>query len=152
MRKWIENSPIAVGVGLIVVGLIVIYFTWNGAAEKDFVEGQFPYLLSGGIVGTLLVATGLTTILIQTRKQDNAQVIQRLDQLIELMRESSAFPATGPTAVPEGPLVLAGRSTYHAPGCRITEGRDEYRPLSVEQAQSRGLTPCRVCHPDVASA
>lgn len=152
MRRWIENSPIAVGVGLIVVGLVAIFLAWNGAAGKDFVEGQLPYLISGGLGGLVAVGGGFTTILVQTRRRDNAELVDRLDQMMELLRESSAFPAAGPTAVPSGSMVIAGRSTYHEPDCRIVEGRDDYRPLSTEAASARGLTPCRICQPDTASA
>lgn len=152
MRKWIENSPVAVGVGLVLAGLVVIFLAWNGAAGKDFVEGQFPYLLSGGLVGLVLVAGGVAAILVQTRRRDNAELVERLDRIVDLLRETAAFPASGPTAVPTGPVVVAGRSTYHDPDCHIVEGRDDYRPLSADVAASRGLTPCRVCQPDVASA
>ncbi len=152
MRNWIQNSPVSIGVGLIVVGLVTIFLAWNGAASKDFVEGQIPYVISGGIGGLVVAGAGITTILVQTRRRDTDAITQRLDQMIEALQETGAFPAVGPTAVPEGALVVAGRSTFHDPGCRIVDGRDDYRPVSPDAAAAKGLTPCRICQPEGASA
>lgn len=154
MRKWIENSPVSVGVALIVVGLIFIFLAWNGAAGKDFVEGQIPYLISGGIGGAILAAGGITTIIVQTRRRDTVELTQRLDEMLELLREQQAFPTSGGlTAVPEGEhLVVAGRSTYHDPSCRVVEGRADYRPMSPQMAADRGLTRCRICRPEIAAS
>ncbi len=153
MRKWIENSPVSVGIGLIVIGLIIVFLAWNGAASRDFVEGQIPYLISGGIGGLAVVGGGIATIIVQAHRADNAQLVERLDQMIDLLRESGAYPSSsGPTVVPDDDHVLAGSSTFHLPSCRVVEGRDDYRPMRAEDAESRGLTPCRVCQPDIASA
>ena len=43
------------GVGLCVAGLLLVFLGWNGAASRDRVPAQFPYLLSGGIAGLCLV-------------------------------------------------------------------------------------------------
>ncbi len=153
MRRWIENSPATVGVLLILFGLAAIFLAWNGAAGKDFVEGQIPYLISGGLGGLVSVGAGATTIVVQARRQDTAALTARLDEMIELLRESATtFPATGPTAVPTGAAFVAGRSSFHEPDCRIVEGRDDFRPISAELAEARGLAPCRICQPEAASA
>ena len=70
MRKWASSSPVSVGVLLVVIGFIALFLAWNGAAEKDFVEGQLPYLLSGGFVGLALIGSGLTVINVQARRAD----------------------------------------------------------------------------------
>jgi hypothetical protein len=151
VRKWIENSPISIGIALIVVGLTVIFLAWNGAADKDFVEGQLPYLISGGIGGLAIVASGLTVILVQTRRRDNAELVGRLDEMLELLRGGVGSTMRGPTAVPDDSMVIAGRSTYHSPGCHIIEGRDEFQAMSLDAAVERGLTPCRICRPSTAA-
>ena len=46
------------GVGLCLVGLLLVFLGWNGAASRDRVPAQFPYLLSGGIAGLSLVLLG----------------------------------------------------------------------------------------------
>ncbi len=78
MRRWIENSPATVGVLLILFGLAAIFLAWNGAAGKDFVEGQIPYLISGGLGGLVSVGAGATTIVVQARRQDTAALTARL--------------------------------------------------------------------------
>ena len=59
MRTWAKSS-LYLSVALIVVGFLLIYLAWNGAAEKDFIQGQFPYLLSGGVSGIAFILCGLT--------------------------------------------------------------------------------------------
>lgn len=152
MRRWIQNSPVAVGVAFILIGILVVFLGWNGAASKDYVEGQIPYLISGGVGGLITVAAGASLILVQTRRRDNAELLARLDEIAGLLRESGLQSPTGPMIVPEGAEVLAGQSTYHVPGCRIVEGRGDFRPMTVEAAEAKGLDACRICQPDAASA
>ena len=83
MKKWATNSPVSVGVLLVVAGLIALYRGWDGAAQKDYVQGQLPYVISGGLVGISLVAAGLLVINIQTRRADQAELLNRLEALIE---------------------------------------------------------------------
>ena len=66
MRKWATSSPVSAGVALVVAGFIALFLAWNGAAGKDFVEGQLPYLISGGLVGLGLIASGLTVVNVQS--------------------------------------------------------------------------------------
>ena len=83
MRNWAKTSPVSVGVLLVVVGFIAIFLAWNGAASKDFVAGQLPYVLSGGMVGLALVGSGLTVINVQARRADQAELLNRLEALLE---------------------------------------------------------------------
>lgn len=96
MRKWPRSSPVSVGVLLVVVGFIAIFLAWNGAAGKDFVQGQLPYVLSGGIVGLALVGCGLTVINVQARRADQAELLNRLETMLEtrdaLAHETAAQP------------------------------------------------------------
>jgi hypothetical protein len=43
--------------------------------------------------------------------------------------------------------VVAGKSTYHRPECRLVEGKADLDRVSVEVARLQGLSPCRVCNP-----
>ena len=92
MRKWASASPVSVGVLLVVAGFIVLFLAWNGAAGKDYVQGQFPYLLSGGLVGIALVGAGLTVINVQARRADQAELLSRLAELLEA-RDAAAEAA-----------------------------------------------------------
>ncbi len=92
MRKWASASPVSVGVLLVVAGFIALFLAWNGAAGKDYVQGQFPYLLSGGLVGIALVGAGLTVINVQARRADQAELLSRLAELLEA-RDAAAEAA-----------------------------------------------------------
>ena len=83
MRNWAKTSPVSVGVLLVVVGFIAMFLAWNGAASKDFVQGQVPYLISGGLVGLALVGSGLTVINVQARRADQAELLNRLEAMLE---------------------------------------------------------------------
>jgi hypothetical protein len=83
MRTWARSSPVSVGVLLVVAGFIALFLAWNGAAAKDFVQGQLPYLISGGLVGLALVGCGLTVINVQARRADQAELLNRLEAMLE---------------------------------------------------------------------
>ncbi len=96
MRKWATNSPVSAGVLLVVAGFIALFLAWNGAANKDYVEGQLPYVISGGLVGMGLIGAGLTVVNVQARRQDQAELIAKLDELTEALaaRDADAAPAS----------------------------------------------------------
>ena len=83
MRNWAKSSPVSVGVLLVVAGFVAMFLAWNGAAAKDFVQGQVPYLISGGLVGLALVGSGLTVINVQARRADQAELLNRLETMLE---------------------------------------------------------------------
>ncbi|MGH9135634.1 MAG: hypothetical protein ACRD0G_01135 [Acidimicrobiales bacterium] len=150
MRGWLRQSPETIGVGLVVIGFVVIFLGWNGAAGLDFVEGQLPYLISGGLTGLGLIGAGLVVVLVQAQRRESRAVAARLDDIAEQLRALGGTGLGGPTAVPPDAMVLAGRAAYHDPSCRLVEGRSDFQPMSVETAKQRGLQPCRVCNPDQA--
>jgi hypothetical protein len=83
VRTWAKTSPVSVGVLLVVAGFVALFLAWNGAAEKDFVQGQLPYLISGGLVGIALVGCGLMVINVQARRADQTELLNRLETLLE---------------------------------------------------------------------
>jgi hypothetical protein len=152
VRKWIQQSPVAVGVGLAGLGVVLLFLAWNGAAGVDHVTGQVPYLISGGLTGLTLVATGLTVVVVHSHRRQTAALTEKLDEIIDVVRGLGGAAATGPTAVPSDRVVVAGRTTYHLPTCRLVEGRGDQQPMSPEAAAERGLSPCRICNPPAARA
>jgi hypothetical protein len=96
MRSWARTSPVSVGVLLVVLGFIAMFLAWNGAAGKDYVQGQIPYLISGGLVGLALVGSGLTVINVQARRADQTELLQRLEALLE-NRDTEIREAVAPT-------------------------------------------------------
>lgn len=147
-----SKSTTYVAVALMVAGFVLIVLAWNGAASRDFIQGQFPYLISGGIAGLGLILGGLALALIQEMRR----VTGRLEDKIEWMTEilgSRVEKAGGPTAVPEdGTVVIAGRTSFHRPDCHLVEGRDDMQAMSPGAAADRGLAPCRICTPEAADA
>ena len=138
-------------VGLIAVGFLLIFLAWNGAAGKDFIQGQFPYLLSGGLAGIGLILCGLALAAMQAHRRDMLAIADRLDQLIEVVEHSRvAGSATTPTltAVPEGDDVfVTNGTTYHRSSCRVVAGRPGLDLISAGDVASLDLTACRVCRP-----
>lgn len=152
VRTWIERSPLTIGVVLVAAGFVAIFLAWNGAAGLDYVEGQLPYVISGGLVGLGLIGAGLTVAIVQAHRRETEVLAAKLDELVDLVRGGGAAgeaPA-GPTAVPDEAPVVAGRSTFHDPSCRIIAGSSGLQVMSREAAQARGLAPCRVCKPAAA--
>jgi membrane protease YdiL (CAAX protease family) len=90
------KSALYTAVGLVGLGFIIIFLAWNGAAGKDYVQGQLPYLISGGVGGLALVISGLTVAIVQSVRREAAEVTRRLDQLLEVVQEpeEEAAPAT----------------------------------------------------------
>ena len=44
-------------------------------------------------------------------------------------------------------ISLAGTASYHVPGCRLVDGREETALLTPDEAERQGLKACRVCQP-----
>ena len=57
-----KPSPVAtyVAIAVAVAGFVLIAAAWDGASERNFVPAQFPYLLSGGLVGLGLIVVGFS--------------------------------------------------------------------------------------------
>ncbi|MDX1659623.1 MAG: hypothetical protein R3343_12445 [Nitriliruptorales bacterium] len=140
------KSTTYLAVAMIVGGFVLIVLAWNGAAGVDFVQGQIPYLISGGLAGLSLVIGGVGMVLVQEMRKSAASVEARLDELVEIMAMQSR--SQGPTGVPVGgDHVVAGRTSYHLPTCHLVEDRNDLQAMSRETAQDRGLAPCRICEP-----
>jgi hypothetical protein len=141
------------GVGLCVAGFLLVFLGWNGAASRDRVPAQFPYLLSGGIAGLCLVIVGVGMLIVQNQRADRAALQTSIDRLREAVERSGGAVVAGnghaaALAVEEG-TVVAGTSSYHRPDCHLAAARTEAEVLTREEAVARELEPCRVCNPDV---
>lgn len=86
---------------LIIIGFFVIFLGWNGAAERDFVAGQIPYVISGGLAGLGIVFAGLVLALVEARRRDTVKLEAKLDRLIEALGAGDG----------EAPEVVAERIT-----------------------------------------
>lgn len=145
------------GIAVVVAGLFLIFLGWNGAASYDRVPSQFPYLISGGIAGLGLVVVGAALIVTQTLRQDRAELMEEVRELRAVVERSGAGGVTSAGSMSRGMLrqaedsglVIAGPSSYHRPSCRLLTGRGTHPTVTVDEAEERGLSACRVCDPAV---
>ena len=146
MRTWAKSS-IYLSVALVAVGFLLIFLAWNGAAEKDFIQGQFPYLLSGGLSGIGMILCGLTLAATQSFRRDILTLQDKIEQLLaEGVRPGAAAPTL--TAVPtDADVFVTNGSTYHRPSCRTVQGRSGLEFVTSDDVSARDLSACRVCQP-----
>ena len=102
-----------IAVAMTVAGFGTIFLAWNGAASIDRPTGQFPYLISGGLVGLGLIIGAMAVLYLQTARQLTAERAYRMAEVNKTM--ASVVEAAGKgTFVPEGagaPSAAGGRST-----------------------------------------
>ena len=136
------------GMGFCVVGFLVIAIAWNGAAGLDYAQGQLPYLISGGVGGLGLIVIGAAVIVAESNRRDRAILERKLDQLTHVMsRMGPAAGVNGSRVAQDAGTVVAGRSSYHLPDCRLVEGRTDNETMSKAEAEDMGLARCRICRP-----
>jgi hypothetical protein len=136
------------------LGFLALYLGWNGAANKNCVDCQIPYLISGGMTGLGLIATGIAVLVVQNGRRNRVEIEQKLDVIAEALEGGRSSGNPGRTATASatrtsrsGGEVVAGVTSYHRPSCRLVEGRGEAEQMSVADAKAAGLTACRVCSP-----
>ena len=66
---------------LMVVGFAMIMIAWNGAASLDYIQGQFPFLLSGAMPGLALIIVGAGLEFIQANRQFTAKRAKQMNEL-----------------------------------------------------------------------
>jgi hypothetical protein len=136
----------------IAAGFVVIGVAWNGAASIDFAQGQLPYLLSGGAAGLGLIGVGMVLILFEGSRRSRVHLDRRLDTIAGLLEETMRARgegANGNGSHAQKGLVVAGKSSFHLPTCRLVIGKEDQVLMTSEEALERGLTPCRLCSPVV---
>jgi hypothetical protein len=141
-----------VGVGLLVIGL-----GWNGMAggggEVNGVpnlNAQLPWLVSGGILGLALVVFGAAMLIVHNARLDRARLESKLDELVTAIGRqatSTTVPYPAQPATLAAGTFVAGASAFHAPDCRLVQGRDDVELVSAVEADARNLRACRVCKP-----
>ena len=141
------------GIGLCLLGFLVIFFGWNGAASQDYLPAQLPYLISGGAAGLGSVVVGAALIVVQNHRADRA----RLEAVLERMVAANERQGAGATALNGGGVhgapaglggyVVAGDSSYHRVDCTLHEAREAAHLVPLEDVMSSRLEPCRVCRP-----
>lgn len=157
------------GLGCVALGLLAILLAWNGAAGKDYDQGQIPYLISGGAGGLALVLVGSTLTVVQNSRRDRSLLEGHLREMNAGISRLVNTVSGGATAGSNGrgrstreadpaatasvwapamgePEVVVGRSSFHRANCRLATGKD-LPGSTVAAALDEGLTPCRICDP-----
>ncbi|MGH3860330.1 hypothetical protein [Actinokineospora sp.] len=134
------------GVLLCVTGFLVMFLGWNGAASSNFTPAQFPYLISGGMVGLAIVVMGSAMIIVQNHRADRVRLEDALDRVAAAVADHGTSPAAANGFGFTG-FVVAGESSYHRVDCHLPQARDEAELVKIDDVIVRGLTPCRVCNP-----
>ena len=137
------------GILYCLVGALLIFLGWNGAASYDRVSAQMPYLVSGGLGGLALVVLGSALIVTHSHRNDRASLQATLEDLRETLgRVAEAEQvAVGHGAETGTDVVLAGPNAYHRPNCRLVVGQSGVTPMNIAAARGRGLEACRICAP-----
>jgi len=140
------------GIGICLLGFVVIFLGWNGAASLNSLPAQFPYLISGGIGGLALVVIGAALIIVDSSRDDRERMQREIAELKGSLQPSpNGKAAKEPEPSTRGNFI-AGEHTYHLPSCRLLEGRDDLPRITKERATKLKLSACRVCHPEGAPA
>ena len=134
------------GVLLCLAGFLVMFFGWNGAASSNFVPAQFPFLISGGLVGLGVVVLGSALILVQNQRADMARLEAAVERVALAVERQSSGSVNNPAAALQG-YVVAGGSSYHLPDCTLPEARTEAHMVPLTDVQGSSLEACRVCRP-----
>jgi hypothetical protein len=136
------------GLAFITVGFVLIGKAWDGSAGVNFVQGQVPYLLSGGFMGMAMVITGCTLLFLSTVRAERQILTDKFDEMTKLLsRNLGRLQISSNGSGGSQEQVVAGSEMYHRADCRILVGKKGTTLLSVAQATGEGLTPCRACQP-----
>lgn len=141
--RYAEYVPIA----SILVGFALIGLGWNGAAGLDYVQGQFPYLISGGLAGLAFVFFGAASMVVRAMRRGQTRQEEQLRELTEAIRKMAPAAAFGSEAPSQNGLVVVGRASFHMPTCRTLGARANLDKVPRTEAVEQGLEPCRVCNP-----
>ena len=156
--QWVWKSVRPVlGWVFIGIGLLFILVGWIGVSGEALVAKQLPYLISGGVGGMAFVGIGAVFLATEDIRRDSG----RLDRLEAMAYELHAVllarpdaPETSPNgksapARPEAAQLMAlpQGQTYHRPECAMIQGKDAAQAVTAEEAEQRGLNPCRLCEP-----
>ncbi len=139
------------GAALMPLGVFAVGYGWYGAARARYAYDQFPYLLSGGLIGVCLTTIGGFLYFGAWIARGQAEQRAAAEQLNEHLQALPARLARQLATVLNGDVdpaapVIAGvdGALVHRRDCSLIADRDDLRPAA---AADSGLSPCRVCHP-----
>ena len=140
------------GLGLAFVGLRRHRLRLERRRRPDLGLAQFPYLISGGLVGPGAGGPGRGDARRAGRPR-GPRAARGQARPARRGRARGRRPRRTEAGTPRdlSGLVVAGTASYHVPGCRLVDGREETGYLTPAEARERELKACRVCQPDAAT-
>lgn len=137
-----------IGLTFVTIGFILIFLAWNGSASQNVIMAQFPYVISGGLMGMALVCTGSLLVLLSTVRAERQVMSDKFDEVVQLLSRSLAATQFSTNGGSDASVkVIAASSHYHRQECKILDGKHGLTRVSLQQAVSEGLQACRVCEP-----
>lgn len=134
-RAFFSQLGGKLGVGLCLAGFLFLFLGWNGAASVDRVSGQFPYLISGGLVGLSLVVIGVGMIVVQNQRADRAALqasIKALQGAVEAASGQLSDDAIAEFSMPPArPTPQHVVETIAAGGSGATDSASRQQPIEV---------------------
>ncbi|MPZ73268.1 MAG: hypothetical protein GEU74_08575 [Nitriliruptorales bacterium] len=128
---------------LVVLGFMMIVIAWNGAAGLDYIQGQFPFLLSGAMPGLGLIIIGAGVEYVQSlrtfgarRAKQMAELNVAVMHLVARVREQGGLipaPESEPVAVPAAAAGRPGLSALDTAGSAFTGGATPTAPAAGEE-------------------
>lgn len=95
--RWLRDPALPgllIMVGIVIGGVVAIYFGWRGAARTIYVPLQLPEIVSGGLGGIALVGLGLALFDLQMTRHElalerrqNADILNEIASLVALAPE-----------------------------------------------------------------
>jgi hypothetical protein len=135
------------GVVFCLVGFVLVWVGWNGAASFDLATRQFPYLISGGIAGLCFVNVGIGLFIVQSQRAERTRLEENLAGLTRALETLVEVTGRVPAGTAEDGLVLAGSTAFHRLDCHLVHDHPRLRTMTSEMAVEEGLNPCRTCEP-----
>jgi len=148
-----DRTLLTVGSILMPLGLVLVLLAWYGASHTTRLFEQIPYMISGGLLGIVLVIAGgfcyfgffLARLLATSREMLDS--LLRLEERFESIGLTAASPVDRSARLPLVPLVATKTGTmYHRPDCATVAGRPPAELRTVRATD--GLTPCQICIPN----
>ena len=147
-----DRTLLTVGSILMPLGLVLVLLGWYGSAHTTRVFEQIPYMVSGGLLGIVLVIAGgfcyfgffLARLLATSREMLDS--LLRLEERFETLGRATESPVDRGARLPLVTFVATKNGTmYHRPDCQVVAGR---APAELRRVRATdGLTPCRMCIP-----
>jgi hypothetical protein len=163
---WSAIRPV-LGWVLAALGGLALLLGWYGVSGQALTAKQIPYLVSGGLTGIgllVIAAVFLATEDVRRQLDRLGEVERKVDALYALfaadISDAAATSATtsttstmvaAPRPATDALLALPAGTSYHRGDCALVANKASAAPVDAATIAARGLSPCRVCDPQLPS-